>query len=153
MPLTMFGTVANSAIVGGIRIIIRYGISWICSARPPGRKNDRRRIASDNSLRTKTFNKFAVRKDSKYINSRDKSLAESRNRSLKANRIHKSPCKGGEETFCSARTTLMEKRRTPLASSKSLKTRNFNKSCKLQLAETKGINRQIGLSQRGQIAL
>ena len=30
---TMFGTGANSAIASGIRIIIRYGISWISSAR------------------------------------------------------------------------------------------------------------------------
>ena len=56
-------------------------------------------MASNKSLRTKAFNKFAVRKDSKYINSRDKPLAKSRNRPLKADRIHKSPCKGGEETF------------------------------------------------------
>src|SRR5271166_463394 len=27
-------------------VLIRYGISWICSARPPVRKNDRQRMAS-----------------------------------------------------------------------------------------------------------
>ena len=33
MPPTLLGTGARSARTGGIRIIIRFGISWICSAR------------------------------------------------------------------------------------------------------------------------
>jgi hypothetical protein len=40
MPPTLFGTGANSAIAGGIRIIIRYGISWICSASGDGKETD-----------------------------------------------------------------------------------------------------------------
>ena len=36
MPPTLFGTGAKSAIAGGIRIIIRYGISWICSVKGHG---------------------------------------------------------------------------------------------------------------------
>ena len=70
MPPTMFGTGANSAIAGGIRIIIRYGISWICSARATVMEKRQTPLASSKSLKTGTLIKLQLAETKRYTTDR-----------------------------------------------------------------------------------